>query len=228
MLFRSPIPSVWPLPTPSPTLISFGSDGRILGDSGSVTQHHDFVVTKGGVASTFVWVPVFQAYQLINPSNCGYADEPVGVWVASQPTSGTRDVDWAVETFGGFYAGKYEASHADATPGDASSGWGATEGSLGTLKVAPYVVPWAVPLVVAKALCEEYDPACHLMTDDEWTALAVWSMIRDVMVYGNNYYGEDFDDSIITFLRDPTSIYWRRGLTGSGRRSGWEIGRAHV
>ncbi|MEB3186362.1 MAG: SUMF1/EgtB/PvdO family nonheme iron enzyme [bacterium] len=205
-----------PSPTPSPTGV------LAPGDTGSATLHHDFVVTKGGVSSTFVWVPVFQAYQLINPANCGYSGQPVGVWVGSQPTSGTRDVDWAVETFGGFYAGKYEASRADAVAGNASSGSGATTGSSSTLKVAPFCVPWTnVTWDQAKAACAAYDPACHLMTDDEWTALAVWSMIRGVTVYGNNTYGKDTNDNGITFLDDPTYGSVDRALTGSGKRSSW-------
>jgi formylglycine-generating enzyme required for sulfatase activity len=180
------------------------------------------VVTKGGVSSTFVWVPVFQAYQLIRPSNCGYSGQPVGMWVASQPTSGTRDVDWAVETFGGFYAGKYEASRADAVAGNASSGLGATAGSSSTLKVAPFCVPWTnVTWDQAKAACAAYDLSCHLMTDDEWTALAVWSMIRGVTVYGNNSSGKDTNDNGITFLDDPTYGSVDRALTGSGKRSSW-------
>jgi hypothetical protein len=194
-------------------------------DQGNPARHHDYVMTKGGVSSTFVWIPVFQAHQIINPSNCGYSGQPVGVWVASQPTSGRRDVDWAVETFGGFYAGKYEASHADAVPGNASSGSGATEGSSSALKVAPFCVPWGnVNWDQAKAACAAYDPSCHLMTDDEWTALAVWSMIRSVTVYGNNSSGKDTNDNGITFVDDPGTQYGStvaRALTGSGTRPGW-------
>ncbi|MEB3185985.1 MAG: SUMF1/EgtB/PvdO family nonheme iron enzyme, partial [bacterium] len=73
----------------------------------------------------------------------------------------------------------------------------------------------------AKAACAAYDPACHLMTDDEWTALAVWSMIRSITVYGNNSYGKDTNDNGITFLDDPTYGSVDRALTGSGTRSGW-------
>jgi hypothetical protein len=192
-------------------------------DTGDPSVHHDFVVTKGGVSSTFVWVPVFQAYQLIRPSDCGYSGQPVGMWVASQPMSGTRDVDWAVETFGGFYAGKYEASHADAVPGSASIGSEATTGSSSTLKVSPFCVPWTnVNWDQAKAACAEYHPACHLMTDDEWTALAVWSMIRGVTLHGNNNGSlSDVDDSQIRFVDDPIDSGDDRALTGSGTRSGW-------
>ncbi|MEB3188267.1 MAG: hypothetical protein VKP72_12605, partial [bacterium] len=219
------MPSQHPAPTSAATPTPAASSGPIpqLGppgklapdDPGSATLHRDYVVTKNGVSSTFVWVPVFQAYQLINPANCGHAGQPEGVWVANQPSSGTRDVDWAVETFGGFYAGKYEASHVDAVPGDTSTGAGATEGASSVLKVAPFCMPWTnVNWDEAKEACRAYDPACHLMTDDEWTALAVWSMIRGVTVHGNNSSGMDANDNGITFTGDPTS--WGRGLTGSG------------
>jgi len=211
-----------PPPSPAPALppLSFGPDGLMADDTGSAARHHDHVVKKDGVSSTFVWVPEFRAYQLIHPSTCGFPGKPVGVWVANQPDSGTRDVDWAVESFGGFYAGKYEASHADAVPGNAWSGSGATEGSSSLLKVARTCMPWVkVTWDEAKAACEAYDPACHLMTDDEWTALAVWSMISGVTVHGNNSSGKDCDDGSITFSNDPTN--GGRVLTGSGRRSSW-------
>jgi hypothetical protein len=200
-------------------------EGMAPDDASDPTVHHDYVVKKGGVASTFVWFPVFQAYQLIRPSSCGFSGQPDGVWVASQPTAGTRDVDWAVETFGGFYAGKYEASHADSIPGSASSGSSATAGWSRTLKVSRFCVPWTeVKWDEAKAACAAYDPSCHLMTDDEWTALAVWSMISGVTVYGNNTYGKDTNDNGITFVDDPGTQYGStvaRALTGSGTRSGW-------
>ncbi|MEB3187320.1 MAG: SUMF1/EgtB/PvdO family nonheme iron enzyme [bacterium] len=197
--------------------------GMAPDDQGNPARHHDYVMTKGGVSSTFVWIPVFQAHQIINPSNCGYPGQPVGMWVASQPMSGTRDVDWAVETFGGFYAGKYEASHADAVPGSASIGSEATTGSSSTLKVSPFCVPWTnVNWDEAKAACAAYDPSCHLMTDDEWTALAVWSMIRGVTVHGNNNGSlSDVNDSQIRFVDDPIDSGDHRALTGSGTRSGW-------
>jgi len=227
VVIPSPVPTAAPTPAPDPSVApppQLGPPGKLApDDAGPVDAHHDHVVTKNGVSSTFVWVPVFQAYQLINPANCGHAGQPVGVWVANQPSSGTRDVDWAVETFGGFYAGKYEASHADAVPGDTSTGAGATEGASSVLKVASFCVPWTmVTWDQAKEACAAYAPACHLMTDDEWTALAVWSMIRGVTVHGNGSDGSDPDDEAISFVGDPTS--WGRCLTGSGKKSGWSGG----
>ncbi|MBM3271242.1 MAG: hypothetical protein FJZ01_26715 [Candidatus Sericytochromatia bacterium] len=207
------------------------------GDGGDPALHHEFVLTKGGVASTFVWIPLFRAYQLIVPANCGaeHAAKPVGYWVANQPSAGTRDVDWAEERFGGFYAGKYEASRADATPGNPATGAGATAGSSGTLKVAQYCVPWTnIDWDAAAQACLAYDSHAHLLGDEEWTALAVWATIGGVTVYGNNAQTNpaasyvkpaDIDDPDVTFLDDPT-LTWSangvdRALTGSGTASAW-------
>ncbi|MEB3188231.1 MAG: hypothetical protein VKP72_12425 [bacterium] len=199
-----------------------------LDDHGDRRTHHDHIVTKDGVSSTFVWVPVFEAYQLIVPGNCGAGnrDRPPGFWVADRPVYGREDVDWAREIFGGFYAGKFEASRADATPGNPGTGSGATAGSSDTLKIAPQCSPWTfVTWVEAVQVCQDYDPACHLMRDDEWTALAVWSMIHDHTVRGNNSATlSDVEDTRIRFVRDPAGQMNQRALTGSGTRSGWSRG----
>ncbi|MBM3271299.1 MAG: hypothetical protein FJZ01_27000 [Candidatus Sericytochromatia bacterium] len=207
------------------------------GDGGDPARHHEFQLTKGGVASTFVWIPLFRAYQLIVPANCGaeHSGKPVGYWVASQPSAGTRDVDWAEERFGGFYAGKYEASRADATPGDPATGAGATAGSSSTLKVARYCVPWTgIDWDTAALTCMAYDSHAHLMRDEEWTALAVWATINNITVYGNNAQTSqaasyvkpaDIDNPDVTFLDDPTYTWSANGvdraLTGSGTASAW-------
>jgi hypothetical protein len=184
-----------------------------------MTETHDFVLEKNGIASTFVWIPAYRAYQLINPTKCGYMGQPEGVWVSSEPIHGKKDVDWAVETFGGFYAGKYEASRADAEPDDRRTGEGATEGTSDHLKVASYCVPWTgVTWDKAVSTCAAYDPACHLMTDDEWTALAVWSMIQGVRVYGNNGEGKATYDRNILFKHAGSSAI---ALTGIASKTGW-------
>jgi hypothetical protein len=67
--------------------------------------------------------------------------------------------------------------------------------------------------------CADYDPACHLMGDDEWTALAVWSMITGVTVRGNNHYLDDVEAQHIVFTPDPTDPNGR-ALTGTGRDAG--------
>ncbi|MBO9540811.1 hypothetical protein J7643_09495 [bacterium] len=189
-------------------------------DAGDVTMHHDYQMTKGGVTSTFVWIPVFNAYQLIDPTTSGYPASPVGVWVKTKPTTGTEDVHWARETFGGFYVAKYEASRADAVQGAAGTGAGATVGSATTLKVQVRCVPWgSVTWDAAAAACLAYDAHAHLMRDEEWTALAVWSMINGLTVYGNNNAGKDQNDAAVTFIVDPNQA--GRALTGTGTKAGW-------
>ncbi|MBM3266076.1 MAG: hypothetical protein FJZ01_00380 [Candidatus Sericytochromatia bacterium] len=200
-------------------------------DIGDPTQHHDYIVTKGAVQSTFVWIPNFVAYQLIVPANCGgdNTTKPVGYWVGNRPTVGTKDVDWAEERFGGFYAGKYEASRSDATPGNPTTGAGASAGSTSGLKVARYCVPWTqITWDAAAQTCLAYDAHAHLMRDEEWTAMAVWATINGVSVFGNNAetssttffpVARDIDSPDITFVDDPT-ISWGsatndRALTGS-------------
>jgi hypothetical protein len=73
----------------------------------------------------------------------------------------------------------------------------------------------------AVAACQAYDPACHLMEDDEWTALAVWSMIQGVTVHGNTASGRDADDGTLTVRLDPTCPDGGRALTGTGMAPGW-------
>jgi hypothetical protein len=189
-------------------------------DAGDGALHHDYQLTKGGVTSTFVWIPVFTAYQLSNPVGAGYPALPVGSWVKNVP-GGTEDVHWVRETFGGFYVAKYEASRADAVQGAAGTGEGATVGTSSTLKVQARCVPWGgVKWDEAGAACVAYDAHSHLMRDDEWTALAVWSMINGLTVYGNNSGDlRDVGDNAVTFIEDPNQA--GRALTGTGTKAGW-------
>ncbi|MEB3205385.1 MAG: hypothetical protein VKP57_11885 [Candidatus Sericytochromatia bacterium] len=205
-----------------------GDSARLAPDDPGdpLQQHlHEFVI--GGVASPFVWVPRFEAWQLINPANCGapYASTARGTWVASQPSAGQEDGDWARETFGGFYIAQYEASHADALPGDALTGAGAVEGSASGLKIAAMCPPWAnVSRAAAAAACAAYMPQAHLLRDDEYTALAVWAATRNGgRVHGHNYPGRDADNANTTFIDDPTDA-GSRALTGSGSNGAWSAG----
>ncbi|MEB3185981.1 MAG: hypothetical protein VKP72_00925 [bacterium] len=211
-------------PTPGNTAGMTEGPGKMSADDrGDPTIHHDFTMVKNGVESIFVWVPVFEAYQLIIPANCGgeNMDKPVGFWVPRRPDAGTENRDWAREEFGGFYAGKFEASRADAVPGNPVNGSGAIAGTGTTLKVTPDCVPWTkLTWNQAVTACQSYDGSCHLMEDDEWTALAVWSMVRNVPVHGNNDRGQDADDGSIRFRLDPTHGFGR-ALTGSGVRANW-------
>jgi hypothetical protein len=177
-------------------------------DLGDRAVHHDYVVKKGTVDSVFVWIPVFTAYQSLKS-----ADK--GIWVKDRP-AGMEGVDWAQETFGGFYAGKYEASRSDATT---------TVGTSTTLKVAKGVVPWhTIDWDTAVQKCRDYDPNAYLMSDEEWMALAVWSMIHGVTVFGNNNSGNDADVGATTFMSGYDGANMGRALTGSGTNASWSGG----
>jgi formylglycine-generating enzyme required for sulfatase activity len=155
-------------------------------------------------------VPVFTAYQLLQAQG----GNPVGYWVKDRPT-GVEGVAWAQESFGGFYAAKYEASRSDAS--------NAGPGVSTTLKVAKGVVPWTnVDWDQASLACRNYDPKAYLLRDDEWTALAVWSMIHNEdFVYGNNSSGKDANLTAITFTDDPSYGSVDRALTGTGTHASW-------
>jgi hypothetical protein len=184
-------------------------------DTGDATQHHDYRLTKNGQTSVFVWVPVFTAYQLIDATASGLPAMPSGAWVKTQPSLGTKDTHWVQETFGGFYAGKYEASHNDA------NGIG-TQGTSPNLKVQQGIAPWTdVSWDDAAKACLSYDSRCHLMGDDQWTALAVWATINGVQPHGNNNDGMDIASGSITFTDDPsyTNGIPDRALTGTGTHS---------
>jgi formylglycine-generating enzyme required for sulfatase activity len=194
------------------------ANGLAPDDSGNVAQHHLYTKVVAGERSSFVWIPVFSAYQLIVPGNCGpeHAGRQVGTWVADPPSQGIQEVDWARESFGGFYAGQFEASHADAAPAT-PEGVGATAGQSQILKVARQCVPWTqVTWAQAIAACEAYDPHAHLMADDEWTALAVWATIHRIPLGGNDHNLKASDRGDLSFIQDPTTNN-PRALTGTGR-----------
>ncbi|MEB3187650.1 MAG: hypothetical protein VKP72_09460 [bacterium] len=207
-----------------PVVLPLDSNGGRLApdDLEDALTHHPYVKSKQGIKSSFVWIPRFRAFQLIRPWQCGagYAGFPVGYWVARKPAQGEAEVDWAGETFGGFYAGMYEASREDSRAGNGQDGVPAFAGTSSHLKVAPESIPWTgISWQQAVTACADYDPACHLMGDDEWTALAVWSMITGVTVRGNNHYLDDVEAQHIVFAPDPTDPNGR-ALTGTGRDAG--------
>jgi hypothetical protein len=189
--------------------------GLAPNDPGSASVMHDFSVTVSAVTSTFVWIPRYTAYQLINPTAYGTTNRfgtqdnarPAGFWVATPPNAGTPATDYQVGQFGGFYAGKCEASRADATT--------TTAGSSTTLSVRQDVVPWDfISWEDAATACTAYHPKCSLMGDDEWTALAVRSMIDGLTVKGNNSNLADHLGGV-TFTSDPTHGSGR-ARTGTG------------
>ncbi|WP_459997147.1 hypothetical protein [Paradesulfitobacterium aromaticivorans] len=188
-------------------------------DLGNPQEIHDF--TLG--ANALVWQPTFLAYMLINPANCGYAGRPAGLFVTDQPATGVNETDWAIVQFGGFYAFKYQASRNDAT--SSAVGTGTVPTSRKT------IVPWATITLddAAKACYTAGDGGgqYHLMTNREWMAMAVYSMLLGPTVFGvgrygpfgNNNSGADIDDAAITFTADSTQA--GRALTGTGVKAGW-------
>ncbi|MEB3204341.1 MAG: hypothetical protein VKP57_06535 [Candidatus Sericytochromatia bacterium] len=226
MIPASPLPSGTvgqPSPEPTPPPLT---PGRLApDDTGPADRHHLFQLRHDGTHSEFVWVPRFTAWQLIRPADCGQPDKPVGYWVGTRPEQGESDLDWAEETFGGFYVAKYEASRLDGLQGSTGSGASATAGSSIVPKSQPMCVPWTmVDFDEAIAACQRLGPAGHLMRDEEWTACAVWSQIHGITVRGNSGLGEDLEDPDLTFVADPTYPDGRV-LTGSGRKVGLTAGQ---
>lgn len=197
------------------------------GDAGDPTVTHEFTFVSGGLSHPFVWVPKFDAWQLIDPSRSGgsLGSLPAGAWVGSEPSAGTPHVDWAKESFGGFYVAKYEASRLDGLPGAPVTGSGATEGTSGSLKIARFCVPWTgLSWQDADAACRAFHPDAHLMREDEWVALDIWRATRAVATLrGNNADLRDTDDGSVTFVQDPVGPAGR-ALTGTGTSGSWASG----
>ncbi|MEB3236343.1 MAG: hypothetical protein VKO64_01800 [Candidatus Sericytochromatia bacterium] len=191
-------------------------------DEGPVAFHHDYSLSHDGATSLFVWIPRFTAFQLIRPAETGHADKPRGYWIAQRP-EGIEGIDWAQEVFGGFYAGKTEATRLDARPGNEADGADALPGTSMKAKVALRCIPFAtVDYDESLAACAAMGPQAHMMHDEEWTALAVWSLLEGHTLRGNNRLGVDADVSDITFLTDPTNEL--RTLTGTGHSPEWAPG----
>ncbi len=207
-----------PSSTPSPLSVA---EGLAPDDHADVNQHHLYQKIVDGERSTFVWIPVFKAYQLIRPASCGrdQAGKGIGTWVPDRPLEGLQGLDWAAETFGGFYVAQFEASHVDANPGG-SDGSGATAGTRPRLKVERRCVPWTgLDWDQAVAACQEYDEHADLMSDEEWTALAVWATTRQLLVSGNDDFLRSADRNDLNFIQDPTGPIGR-ALTGTGGSPG--------
>jgi len=172
-------------------------------DPGAPDRHHDYVHTRDGIESRFVWIPRFTAYQVMRPQAAGAASLPVGAWMGERP-AGTEGADWVQETFGGFYAAKYEASRT----------------SDGQLAVRAHVAPWSdVTWAEADRASAAWWPGhSHLLKGDEWAAMAIWASMHGVALRGNTLYGVDAADPSTRFTLAPG-----RGaaLTGSGRSESW-------
>ena len=199
-------------------------DGTHVEFCDSTVEVHDFNLGS----NVWVYQPGFRAFQLINPANCGYSSRPKGFFVRHRPT-GTESVDYNVVLFHPFYCGKYQASKADAT---------ASAGGSSTVAVSKQgVVPWAtiaydaaVTACAASDSVNGKDIGTYLLHDEEWVALAVYSMLLGPDRFGTNKWGpygnnntlKDADDASITFTADPTVS--SRSLTGTGVKSGWKTG----
>lgn len=184
-------------------------------DAGNPVQTHLYQVTKNAVTSDFVWIPRFTAYALTDAANCGTrsrfgtADNlrPNGYWTASMPAAGQMGTQWQVGIHGGFYVGKYEACHEDATT--------SSSGSATAMAVVQGVPPWQnVDWMSANLMCRSYSPACRLMGDQEWGALAIWTMITNQTVKGNTNNTpatpDDYESSGASF------VPWTGGVAKTG------------
>lgn len=194
-------------------------------DPGPPDRHHLWVMGTGPTASTYCWIPVFRAWQVLEPAQAGLPDLPRGAWVATQP-AGAAGVAWAEETFGGMYVAKYEASHEDAVPGDPQTGAGAAAGTSPRVKSAALCPTWAnVHWDEARMRARSVAPEADLMGDEDWTALAVWSSIHGIRVLGNNSGGSfrDVSDATVRFLPPPDAPASGVALTGSGRAPDWPV-----
>ena len=187
---------------------------------------HDFLLG----ASTWVYQPGFRAYQLVNPSNCGYSSRPVGFWVRHRPTTGEENIDYHTVLFHPFYGAKYQMSRSDATA--------AAEGTSGVAVSVKGVIPWAsITFDAALAACAATDTvtgkdfANRMMRDEEWFSLAVYAMLLGPdrfganrwEPFGNNNSLKDVDDTAVTFTADPTVT--SRALTGTGKKTAWLTGQ---
>jgi hypothetical protein len=176
--------------------------GMAPDDTGDALKHHDYVVKTSGGESVFVWIPSFTAYQVLHKTG----ELPRGAWVKDRP-AGVEGFDWARDTFGGFYIGKYEASMA----------------SDGSAIVRKGLVPWSnVEWEDAKRVSEAIAPGkSHMVRGDEWTALAIWTAINGIDVRGNTKYGKDGLDTATTFEKATEDGV---ALTGSARNAAWTGG----
>ncbi|MBM3268231.1 MAG: hypothetical protein FJZ01_11340 [Candidatus Sericytochromatia bacterium] len=195
-----------PQGTPAGAAISGGVARLAPDDAGDPLVHHEYVLDQAGARSVFVWIPRFEAFQLLKPDAAGHAGKPRGYWVKDRP-AGSEGADWIRQEFGGFYAAKYEASRGP--DGRAASVRGAA--------------PWSgATWPEARAASEAVLPGrSHLLRGEEWTALAVWAFTRGQQVKGNTWFGHAADDP---------EIRWEGGgagapsLTGTGSRADWAPG----
>lgn len=91
-------------------------------------------------------------------------------------------------TFGGFLAGKYQASQPNATPDDDNPDV-ADSADPGTVPVATRagVPAWRfIAFQQARKACANLGIGWHLITSFEWASLALWSQMNGTQPHGNN------------------------------------------
>jgi hypothetical protein len=125
--------------------------------------------------------------------------------------------DVAGVTFGGFMAGKYQASQPNATPDDDNPDV-ADDAVVGNVPAIsqPGVAPWRyISLLRARIACANLGVGYHLITSFEWASLALWCQLMGTQPHGNNANTNPPAD--ITYT-DEVAILDR---AGNARNAGW-------
>lgn len=91
-------------------------------------------------------------------------------------------------TFGGFLAGKYQASQPNATPDDDNPDVADSVDPAAVPAITqPGVPPWRViTFHQARKAAANLGVGWHLITSFEWASLALWSQANGTMPHGNN------------------------------------------
>lgn len=120
-------------------------------------------------------------------------------------------------TFGGFMAGKFQASQPNATPDDDNPDV-ADSADPGVVPAItqPGVAPWRyITFHQARKAAANLGVGWHLMTAFEWASLALWSQANGTMPHGNNANTNPPAD--VTYTSE-TALLDRAGFA---RNAGW-------
>lgn len=125
--------------------------------------------------------------------------------------------DIAGVTFGGFLAGKYQASQPNATPDDDNPDVAdSTDPGIVPAATRAGVPPWRyITFHQARKACANLGLGWHLITSFEWASLALWSQMNGTQPHGNNKNVNppaDIDYPTETALLDRA---------GNARNAGW-------